>query len=163
MGLRKALKKITKGLRKAAKSKLGKVLLAGAALWAGGQILGRLWASAGSAGGTAGVGAEAGSTVAKTALESTASSSSLPIHELASHGAAKEGIISKAIKGVGGFIEKNPMASSMMFNAVASATAPDEMELLEEQEKIRRQKYRNMEVPDSIGISPRGIISGGMR
>lgn len=148
MGLKRLFKKIGKGLKRAFKSKLGKLMLTGAALYfTGGAGL--------AAKGTGGTAAQAGAEAGKSALDAVSG---------AGGDIPTGGFLNKAIKGVGSFVERNPMASSMLFNAVASASAPDEIDLLREQERIRRQRWQNMEVPDSIGISPGvGILNGGMR
>lgn len=180
--LRKVLKKVTKGLRKAVKSKFGKLLLVGAALYLGGAFGAAKGAASGAAQGAtaAAAPAAAGEAAATTAAASStaaaaptavagggvAGTTALP--EIVMEGATQKasgGILGKAIKGIGGFVEKNPMASSMMFNAAASALSPDETELLEKQEKMRRQRWQDMEVPESVGFAPsnRGIINGGMR
>ncbi len=164
-GLRKALKRITGGLRKAIKSPVGKLLLAGAAMWAGGQIIGRMGQTA--AGSAAGGSAGAETTAASQALAPTETAAAAapvtPPVSTPTPPPSAGGILSRSIKGIGGFIEKHPMASAMAFNAASSALSPDETELMEEQEKIRRQRYQDMAVPNSIGLSPRGIINQGMK
>lgn len=158
MGLKRLFKKIGKGLKRAFKSKLGKLMLAGAALYfTGGAGL--------AAKGTGGTAAQAGAEAGKSALDAVSGTGGVPLPGIAMQAQqATGGFLNKAIKGVGSFVERNPMASSMLFNAVASANAPDEIDLLREQERIRRERWQNMEVPDSIGIRPGvGILNGGMR
>lgn len=178
----KIFKRISKGLKKASKSKFGKLIMAGAAMYVGGAIMGKMFGAGGTAaagtttaGGTAatgmaGVAEGAAGAGAGEAVTGKAAATLAPAAEAAktattaTKAAKSGGLISNAIKGIGGFVEKNPMASSMMFNAAASALSPDETELLEEQDKIRRRRYMDMEVPDSIGLSPgTGIINRGIR
>ncbi len=163
MSLRKALRKVTGGLRKVAKSPLGKIALAGAAMWAGGQIFGRM-AAGGAAAGNAAAPALAGAAPSAAPALAQAAPAAESAVTAAAAPANSGGIISRAIKGIGGFVEKNPMASSMMFNAVSSAMAPDEMEMMEEQERLRRKRFQDMRVPGSLGFKPnKGIINGGMQ
>lgn len=92
-----------------------------------------------------GIGATGGGVAGTTALP-----------EIVMTETAKKGILSSAMQGaksVGTFIEANPKASAMMMNAASSAMSPDETEILEEQERIRRERYQNMVVPGSVGAS----------
>lgn len=68
----------------------------------------------------------------------------------------QEGFISKALKGAGSFVKKHPMASAMGLNAVSSALSPDEEELMREKERIRRERWQNMQVPGSVGMESSG-------
>lgn len=152
MSLKRTLKRIGKGLRKIVKSKFGKLLIAGGLMYmAPGLLGGKAAAGAGEATGASAT--AAGETLASGAMAPAATSTSV----------AGKGFLNRAISGIGGFVEKNPMASSMIFNAAASALSPDETELMEEQERIRQQRWQNIQVPRGIGISPgRGVINRGI-
>jgi len=42
---------------------------------------------------------------------------------------------------VGSFVQANPLATAMGFNALSSALSPDELDLLKEQENIRKREF----------------------
>lgn len=142
--------------------------LAGAATEAG--------TAAGAAGAAEGVAAASVPEISTAA--GAAGGTAIPAATTAANTAATNGFLNNAIKGVGSYVEKNPMASAMMFNAASSALSPDEMDVMREQERIRRDRYKNMYVPGSVGASgtsqplyyengqpvygPRGIINKGM-
>jgi hypothetical protein len=163
MGLGRILKKITKGLRKAVKSKFGKLLLVGAAMYmAGGMSKAVAPAATGGAPGSApaptpDVAAAGGVAPVESIATPPATSAPPPLKA--------GGFLNRAVTGVGNFIEKNPMASSMAFNAIASGLGPDETELMEKQEEIRQRRWQNMQVPSGVGFSvnPRGILNQGVK
>jgi hypothetical protein len=201
--LKKIFKHVTKVFKKVISSKLFKVALIAAAIYTGGAALGA-WGGGAGAGTAAAAGTTAaGTTAGATAGEVAAANMSLvgggeavggmgtaggltATEQAVLDAGAKKGIIGNVIKGigdaagkVGGFVEKHPMASAMGANAIASATSQDEEDLLKEQERIRRSRYQNMQVPGSVGIessgqplyyvdgrpvyNPQGIINQGMK
>lgn len=162
-GAKKLLKGVGKAIKKIVKSDLFKVAAAGALIYFGGSALGA-WgggggaATAGTATGTTTAGAgTATAGTAGTGTAGTAASGAGATTTGAAASAAKTGSVlgklGKVAKGVGGFVKNNPMASAMIMNAVGSAVSPDEIDIMREQEEIRRNRWRNMEVPDDIGLN----------
>lgn len=84
----------------------------------------------------------------------------------ATGGLAWKGLINKAISGVGKvgkWIEEHPTTSSMVLNAASKAMSPDEIDLLQEEQRLassredelRRERERNLEVDDiTLGVRP---------
>lgn len=86
-----------------------------------------------------------------------------------------------AMKSVGGFVEKHPMASAMLLNTAANAMSPDEIDIMREQARIERKRreeytksFANMGVtsnapttntPQYQSVAPArsGIIANRMR
>ncbi len=75
------------------------------------------------------------------------------------------GTVGKAAKEVGGFIQDNPIPSYLGFNAISSALSPDEIELMQAQDRIlaereqseRDRRERNLAVAGiNLGVRPNG-------
>jgi hypothetical protein len=176
-GAFKIVKKIAKGVgkifKKVVTSKIFKVVLAAVAIYSGGVALGAWGGTATATGTAAGVGATTGgvaatgtSTGIAAATTPTVVTSAMPA--LAPQIATTAGIGSTAAAATtqaaaaGGFFTKaltfmktNPQLTSMAFQGLSSAFAPDEMDIidaqgeqqrlqLQEQERLRKERFASL-------------------
>jgi hypothetical protein len=170
---KKIWKKTTKFLKRVVKSKAFKVVLAAAAIYFGGAAMG-WWGQGANAAGTGvstlansgGTSLLSGGTGNIAALDSAVggvveagtaglggaglggTGSVIPTTNLVTQ-AAPTGLLGKA----GAYAAENPLASAMALQAVGNMAAPDEKDLMEEQERIRRESWQNMAVPETMGVS----------
>lgn len=201
-GIKRIVKKVFKGVKKVFKkitsSKLGKILLIGAAIYTGGVLFGA-WGSTGPmsgiygawSGGAAAAGAEtagaitsaapalapeiattaaAAQTAAPAAIAAaptvtgaggvlsatpfgvpamgTVAPSALPTLAATAPAAAAPGFLSS----IGTYAAQNPLLTSMALQGVAGALSPDEMDMAREQERIRRERWANLQDVGDIGL-----------
>jgi len=177
-GAKKIFKGVKKVFKKIASSTIGKIALAAVVIYTGGVLMGS-WGQTGPMsglfgawGGTAAPAVTqaaaapvaAGTASGASALSSVASAvpaaaqaggSALVAAETAATGGGILSSIGNTISGTAGWIQQNPLASSMAFQGLSSALSPDEEDLLKLQEDSRKRRWSSLEGLDTLDFSLR--------
>lgn len=177
----KVIKSIKKGVKKVMKSPIGKALMIAAAVYTGGAALGA-WKAAGALAKINGVlkagklasavktgigmmtggGASSTGGAVATGLNGTAQGASMNFLQSGGQVATQPGFLGRAVGGVTNFVEKNPVSSAMLLNAAASASSPNEVDMMYERDKIDqahlRRQNSNLNV-SNVKIPSYGFIS----